>query len=140
MGISSQRWIVLSTGNQSRPILYFTVDKAIGRKVETMAKAKDNNVEFLESFRNELIRTYQIVSELCPSDFAPVPDDPLPTKDEKAERVARLADENGFDGSLFRNSTTFDDPTSLLSMRLLGKQNETIYKIIAAIDKPRIEG
>ncbi len=50
--------------------------------------------------------------------------------------VARLADENGFDGSLFRNSTIFNDPTSLQSKRHLIRQIETIDKIIATIEKP----
>lgn len=99
-----------------------------------MAKTKD--VEFLEAYQKELHKFDKIVWELCPCDFVPLSDDTLPTTDEKDERVARLADENGFDGSLFRNLTIFDDPTSLQSKRRLRKQIETIPKIIAAIEKP----
>ncbi|MGD8744322.1 MAG: helix-turn-helix domain-containing protein [Candidatus Woesebacteria bacterium] len=98
-------------------------------------KTQIKNIEFLKAILIEYQRIYQAVSELCPCDFIPS-DDTLPKTDEKAERVAQLADENGFDGSLFRNSIPVDDPTSLQSMRRLTRKIETIPKIIAAIEKP----
>jgi predicted DNA-binding transcriptional regulator AlpA len=54
----------------------------------------------------------------------------------KVERVARLADDYDFDGSLFRELIPPDDPLSVQEARKLRKQIETIPKIIAAIERP----
>jgi len=54
----------------------------------------------------------------------------------KFERVARMADDYGFDGSLFRQLIPSDNPLSVQEARKLRKQIETIPKIIAAIERP----
>lgn len=48
--------------------------------------------------------------------------------------IARLADENGYDGQLFIDLD--DNPISLQSIRHLGEQIRTLRIIIAAIEKP----
>jgi len=98
-----------------------------------MTKPKD--IEFLLSYQWRLQKNYQVISELCPCDLAPLSDEILSSTDEKAERVARLADENGFNGSLFRGLAVDGDAISLRSLGRIHKQIETVPRIIAQINK-----
>jgi len=93
------------------------------------------DVELLKAYLKELQKRYEVIWELSREDFNP-PSDDIPTTSQNEERVARLADDNGFDGSLFRNLTKNDDPTSLQSIRHLEREIETIPRIIAQIEKP----
>ncbi len=96
------------------------------------------DVEFLRAYLKSLQDSYQTLDYLCPDDFVLPPDDYIPTTSPEAERVARLADDNGFDGNLFRCLLKGDDgPVSIPSIsRYLYEQIETIPRIIAAIERP----
>lgn len=52
------------------------------------------------------------------------------------EEIARIADEFGHDGSIFRELFQVDDPVSIKEAKRLEKKIETILKIIAAIERP----
>ncbi|MFA5299347.1 MAG: hypothetical protein WC389_14250, partial [Lutibacter sp.] len=96
------------------------------------------DIGFLKAFLKKLQKNYQNLSELCyPQDFQICESDTIPATGAKAERTARLADANGFDGSLFRNTipNNDDDPTSQPAMRHLKEQIETIPRIIAKIEE-----
>lgn len=98
----------------------------------------EKDIEFLQAYQKKLQELYQILSELSyPQDFTPVPEDEVPVISPDAKLVARLADYNGFDGSLFRDLTgdIDPDPTSASSMRHLRKKFQTIPRIIAKIEK-----
>lgn len=65
---------------------------------------------------------------------------PLSNTSPEQERAARLADDNGFDGSLFRNLTKEYAIFSLRWIQQLKKEIETLPKIIAVIEKhPKAE-
>jgi hypothetical protein len=52
------------------------------------------------------------------------------------ERAARLADKHGFDGSWFRDYLFLDDDSTTLEiLKRMGRQIETIPRLIEAIDK-----
>ncbi len=107
------------------------------KRKKDIISIKDNG-EFLQAYQKKLQHLYQILPELCyPDDFVPAPEDEVPTTSPDAERVARLADGYGFDGSLFRGLTGNDDPnpTSPRSMRYLQNKIETIPRIIAKIER-----
>jgi len=93
---------------------------------------------FLESYLKKILDFEQNYAPyLCKEDFAPLPEDYIPMPTPEEERIASIADYNGFDGNLFRSLTRGDNnPVSPRSMRLLREQKETIPKIIAAINKP----
>lgn len=94
-----------------------------------------DDIEFLKAYQKSLKNIYKVLPELCyPQDFNTDSDEILETPPQD-ERAARLADANGFDGSLFRNLTPDDDPTSVYSMRHLRKRIETIPRIIESIEK-----
>ncbi|OQA91384.1 MAG: hypothetical protein BWY26_01014 [Elusimicrobia bacterium ADurb.Bin231] len=96
------------------------------------------DIKFIKNYLKELQKSYKILSEITYEDLIISSDQgDVPTTSSEAERVARLADEYGFDGTLYRNLIPdFDDnPTSLQSMRHLRKQIEVIPKIIAKIEK-----
>jgi len=98
----------------------------------------EQDIKFLQAYLKKLQELYQILSELSyPQDFTPVPEDEVPVISPDAKRVARLADDNGFDDSLFRDLTgNIDpDPTSPSSMRYLRKKIQTIPRIIEKIEK-----
>ena len=97
-----------------------------------------NDVEFLKAFLQEIQRGEETAQHVSPEDLVPPPEGTLPTVNEETERVAQLADEYGFDGSLFREFELmpFEDKLSLRWFRSLRKQRQAIYRIIAAIKKP----
>jgi len=107
----------------------------MSKRKKDILSIKDN-AAFLKAYQKDLQESYHIAHELCyPDDFIPVPEGEVPTTPPDSERVARLADDNGFDGSLFRDLTNNGDPTSLQSMKSLKKKIETIPRIIAKIEK-----
>jgi len=99
--------------------------------------SQKENVEFLENYAKKLLRQQQILPELAPWEIhlSNEPQTPSP----EAEQVARFADDFGFDGSLFRNSSLFDDDYQLWmkwASKNIQKQIETIPRIIAEMEKP----
>lgn len=96
------------------------------------------DIEFLKVQLKKRQKWYEESFHLAPSDLLPEPDVPVTSPDE--ERIARLADENGFDGSLFRHLTKDHEPLSLQSIRRLEKKIETIPRIIAKIEKSAEKG
>ena len=96
------------------------------------------DIQFLQEYLKWLIKTEKDLLELAPSDIVPASDDTPPITDEKAERAARLADDNGFDGNIFRNLWGYGlEPAEwiLTTSRYIRKQIATIPRIIAKIEK-----
>jgi len=102
---------------------------------ERSSMSQKEDVAFLRTYLTELQKKARILPELCREDLVMPAPDALPATSEKAEQVARFADENGFDGSLYRNLIPTDNPLSLQATRQLHKQIETLPKIIANIEK-----
>ena len=96
--------------------------------------AQKEDIQILRAYREELQHFYSTVEHLSEADCKPQ-DTPPPTSEE-AEHVARLADDYGFDGSLFRNSTVNYHLGSVQHYNHLKRRIETIPKIIAAIERP----
>ena len=98
--------------------------------------AKKDDIEFLKSFLQKLKESYATIEELCPNDLLPA-DKPLHESDEE-ERVARLADDHGLDGNLFRNlyqSKSASDADDLRSMRKrCCRQIEIMPRLIRAVE------
>jgi hypothetical protein len=92
------------------------------------------DIEFLKKQLKKRQEWYRLSSELAPWDLTPVSDD-TPITSPEEERIARLADDYGFDGSLFRNLIHDPEPLSIQSIRKLAKRIETIPRIIAKIEK-----
>lgn len=95
--------------------------------------SRKEDIDFLKAQLKKRQKWYEDGFHLMPSDLLPEPDIPVTSPDE--ERIARLADKNGFDGSLFRNLTKDYEPLSIQSIRHLKKQIETIPQIIAKIEE-----
>lgn len=70
-----------------------------------------------------------------PQDLVAAPDSFISATKKKYELLATIADEKDFDGSLFRNWTTSDNPFSIQSLHRRSEQTRIIYKIIAAIKR-----
>jgi predicted DNA-binding transcriptional regulator AlpA len=98
----------------------------------------NKDVEFLKAYLKKLQDDFQTLDYLCPNDIVRHPKDYTPVTRPDDERVARLADENGFNGNIFRNLLKADDePVNIEKMqRGIYKQIKIIPKIIAAIEKP----
>jgi predicted DNA-binding transcriptional regulator AlpA len=92
-------------------------------------------IQFLQVYQTRLRRWYKQKDKLVPADIPPEPKDPQPI-DPEDETVARIAEEYGFDGSLYRDLTPFKNPFSVESIDHLKEQIETISKIIAEIENP----
>ena len=95
------------------------------------------DVEFLHSQLQRLQVAYEDLQHLIPQDLLPTGDGPPETSDDE-ERCARLADQYGFDGSLFRNlfplhPDHISEDWNVLLCRIEEKI-ETIPRIIAAIE------
>jgi predicted DNA-binding transcriptional regulator AlpA len=99
-----------------------------------MASQKEE-VELLRAYLKKLQKWYDRSFELVPADLPPEPDEP-PTTDPEEEQIARIADDYGFDGSLFRREIRDRYPLSAESINRLKEKIEAIPKIIAAIEKP----
>lgn len=86
-----------------------------------------SDIEFLKRFFSELQSYYQIAQGLSQSDISPSENT---STDE--ERCARIADDYGFDGNLFRN--LYREERLSIIEKSLKKRIETIPRIIAAIE------
>lgn len=93
----------------------------------------EQDIKFLKVQLEKRQIWYEDSDHLIPSDLLLDHDAPVTSPDE--ERIARLADKNGFDGSLFRNLTKDREPLSHKSIKRLVKQIETIPRIIATIEE-----
>ena len=103
-----------------------------------MPNLKDN-VELLKNYRQELLEQQQILHELDQSDFCSSSEPPPPSPE--IEQIARLADDFGFEGSLFRNYSPFNfngdyQMWGRWTSKNIKERIDTIPKIIAAIEKP----
>lgn len=94
------------------------------------------DVEFLEVYLKKLIRKYEQLLELSPHDTYLSPCDDCKIVNPEDERVARIADDYGFDGSLYRDIIVDDDLFSIQYAKRFRKKIDTIPQIIAAIEKP----
>lgn len=90
-------------------------------------------VELLKSYLRELQEAHESLDHLCPEDFSPPPD--IPMTDERAEQVARVADQYGFEGNTFRLLWWDFEPGTLQHKKWLARQIETLPKLIAAIEQ-----
>ncbi len=88
----------------------------------------ESDIDFLNCFLKELKEHYQTVQELSQSDVSPSENT---SADE--ERCARLADEYGFEGNLFRN--LFLNQSLSTIERTLRARIVTIPQIIIEIEK-----
>ena len=100
----------------------------------------EQGIKFLDAYIKELQKLYVLVPESGPSNCSRPSDYELPITDEKAERAARLADEYGLNGNVFRNLIPqsfngFEDWLAL-QQRKLFKQIRIIPQIKAKIEKP----
>ena len=100
--------------------------------------SKKEDIEFLQAYLKSLQHGYITLEDLSKADLTKT--DELPTTSPDAERAARLADDNGFEGSLFRYLIPSDVPSIRQLRRRLKKQVETIPRIIAKIEKSEEEG
>jgi len=95
------------------------------------------DIEFLENYRKKLLRQQQILPDLAPWEFHSSNEPQTPSPED--EKVARFADDFGFDGSLFRNSSPYDDDYQLWmkwTSKNIQKKIDTVFRVIAAITKP----
>ena len=96
-----------------------------------------SDVEFLKSDLKRLRQEYQLGDALCDSDLQS-PQDMLPETSDNAEQCARLANQYGFDGNVFRNLVppSLDErPNIRAELRILQKRIELIPLIISAIEQ-----
>ena len=101
--------------------------------------SKKDNIKLLEDYRKELLHQKQTLPELERSDFH-LSNEPY-TPSPEDEQAARLADDFGFDGSLFRNSSPFNlyDDYQFWERWIsknIQKRIDIILRIIAEIEKP----
>lgn len=100
---------------------------------------KQDNIEFLKSRLRLLQEGYKTLQELLPCDL--LPDDEPPKTSEDEERCARLADEYGFDGNLFRNlfplDPDHDNVDFNLYLRRYRQQIGMIPRIIVAVESAK---
>ena len=92
------------------------------------------DVKILIKYEKELQKWYEASFQIIDADLKPSPDD-APITSPEEEMVARIADDNGFDGSLFRYLMKDDNPLSIESINRLRKKLKTIPRIIAKIEK-----
>jgi len=109
-----------------------------------MVKSNDqaepqDDIKFLREYLRRLQEWYQDSSELLPEELPPTPKRIIEW-DNEAERVARLADANGFDGAMFRDyllDAPDEDPLSVVAMRRIRKKVELIPRIIAKLEQAK---
>lgn len=87
------------------------------------------DLDFLKAFYDQRLRDFELVNELFPQDLVKGDGPGQPSEDE--ERCARLADNSGFDGELFRKPSRVDEHKALL--RMLAKQLEVLPRLIEAL-------
>ena len=95
--------------------------------------SKKEDIEFLKAYLKKLQRGYIALDHICKEDL--IETDELPTTSPDAEHAARLADDNGVDGSLFRYIIPSDVQPIRQLRRRLEKQIKIIPRIIAKIEK-----
>ena len=109
-------------------------------KVDIAGKAdQQDDAQFLRMYLEKLRRWYKDSFDLIPEDLANCSETAQIEYETEAERVARLADTAGFDGSLFRDyllETPNDNPLSLQAIRRLRRKIETVPRIIAKLGEP----
>lgn len=100
----------------------------------------EGDLQFLHAYLHHLRESYECCDRLSPNDLQVMPHRNVgPTElDPELERVARLADANGLDGSVFRGDLlrpSDPNPLSRHTMQWLRKQIEIVPRIIAKIEQ-----
>ncbi len=114
------------------------IRKSTQKNTKKVMKTISKDVDLLKAYLQHILRWEKYGQHLCPWDLGPPSEGTLPTVSERTECVARLADANDFDGSLFRDFDLmpYKDKLSRWWWRNLRKQKQTVPRIIAAIEKP----
>ena len=91
---------------------------------------KKESIELLRNFQTSLKSYHEAFLHLLPQELGSA------CEHIDTEQIARLADEFGFDGTIFRNDIPDDNsPLSVNSYKNLKEQITTLPKIIAAIEQ-----
>lgn len=108
------------------------------------ATGQQEDIDFLTKYLRTRRKWYADSPDLLPCDLLPEPSEADRTEYEaEEERVARLADDNGFDGSLFRAhllETPRNNPLSREAIRQLAQKIEAIPRIIAKLERSKSAG
>ena len=97
-------------------------------------KQNTPDIEFLKDYLQKLRELYRTVEELSEEDFTQTETLPQTSPDE--ERVARLADQSGFEGNLFRALDADIKWDFQCALRKHHKQINIIPKIITKLEEP----
>lgn len=101
--------------------------------------SKTDDTKFLTKYLCGLRTAYRMMPELSHQDLGSWSEEERAEHEATQERVARLADKCGFDGSLFRDhllETFGEDPLGQEVRQWLGEQILTLSRIIAKIEEP----
>lgn len=99
-------------------------------RVESTRMSDSSDIEFLKEFLKRQQSLYRTVSDMGQHEFQEAAE--LKTPDD-CERCARLADELGFDGNLFR--VLFYEEDLAISLRKSREGIKTIPRMIAVIEE-----
>lgn len=103
--------------------------------IERVAAMADRNqqIELLQRVLEKLQTQYQLVSELSEADFIHSSQGPPPA-DPEMEKVARIAEQFGYDGNIFRNLLSSSHISD--GLRKTHRQIATLPKLLAKLDEP----
>ncbi len=98
---------------------------------------RQSNLSFLRGHLETLQKHYEYAQELLPHELTSS-EERVARWNEEQERVARLADQLGFDGSLFRDHLTrvFEERLSLPSPEQIRRKIEAVPRLIAKLEEP----
>ncbi len=100
--------------------------------------SRKDDIKFLHQYLQGLREWYEKSDWLIPSDLHEPSEKQRTECEATEERVARLADANGFDGSLFRQyllEGSDHDPLSLQSLHQTRRKIETVPRIIVKLEE-----
>ena len=106
--------------------------------IEQVDAGRQKDIEFLSNYLRELREEYEASEHLVPDDlfFGSYSEEEQAEYETTQERVARLADANGFDGTLFRDYLfPGPPPLSVEAIRKLQRKIETVPRIIAKLEE-----
>lgn len=97
---------------------------------------KQKEIELLKTHLKKLLKQQKMLADLSPAEFYSSNELENPNLD--IEQIAKLADNYGFDGSLFRNLSPYDDFDLWMkwAVKNIQKQIDMIPRIIARIERP----
>jgi hypothetical protein len=98
--------------------------------------SRKEDIEFLRAYLRELRKWYEDSAYLVASDLYEPSEKQRAEYEATEERVARLADANGFDGKFFRDYLFPEPPPlSVEDLRQVGSKIETVPRIIAKLEE-----